>query len=287
MGDQPVVKSYAEGIAARSAERQDERKRVGPLIPNLAQAVETYRPEHGVQTMQQMAEAQRNGGPSGPQAPAPHALRPETIEGLKMLHAAETAARAEAPAEPIPVPKPAPPPQALPEEEEDEELSAALRMMKENVIQSERERKAIAERVKEIDISEGLLTGEFTQLVPVVPGKFEVRYRCLTRGENDELRMLLLEDIRLDSRKSSMGQDLLGFYQTVASVLAINGNSYAKHMVPNEYGHLTFRPEVFREKLAIFRAFPLPMIASLGTHGAWFEQRVRELFITTDALKNG
>ncbi len=283
MSDQPppdIIKSYAGGIAARNAARQEERRQE-VLVPDLSQAVVTHRPDQP-QTMQQMAEAQRRDREGGPSDAPPQGLRPETIEGLKAVRAAQDAARAPAAKEKQVEAAP-----AAPEVDEDEAIVDAFARIKEDVIQNERERKAVAERVSEIDLSEGLLTGEFTQHVPIVPGKLEVRFRCLTIGENNELRMLLLEDMREDPRKSQLGTELLAFYQTVASVMAINKQTYARHMGPDATGRITFQAPVFREKLATFMAFPLPLIASLGTHGAWFEQRVRELFVSTDRLKNG
>lgn len=278
-----AVKSYAGGIAARTAERQDERRR-NPVFPNLGQAAVTYKPEHGVQTLEDIGRTQRADAdnPDGPQRAQ---LSGETVEGLRALRAAQEAAQTAAP----PPPPSVPPPQGTPDPEPDDEdlaFAEALRGAQKDVIQNERERAAVAARVAEIDLAEGLLTGEFTQLVPIVPGKLEVKFRCLTTGENNALRLYLFSEIEADPRKARIAQELLGFYQTVATVMTLNKTNFAKHMVAD--GHrLAFQTQIFEEKVHAFMAYPLPLVASLGTHASWFEQRVRDLFATADRLKNG
>jgi hypothetical protein len=295
-----AVKSYVGGIQARTAARQEARRQ-NPVLPNLAQAAMTYRASGGPQTLEQMAESQRADEGAG--EPSERAsLSPQTVEGLRALRAAQEAAQAgKAPPEaPTPPQQQAAPPSAPPAppgagrdpepdlDPEDAAFANALREAREDVIQNERERDAVAKRVQEIDLAEGLLSGEFTQLVPVVPDKLNVRFRCLTPGENNELRLFLLDEIEKDPRKAQLGQDLLAFYQTVATIVSLNKTQYAKHMVAEHpSGRLKFSREIFEQKVQTFMNFPMPLTAALNTHSAWFEMRVRELFATTDRLKNG
>lgn len=269
-----VVKSYATSVAARTAQRQEER-RTSPVFPNIAQAAVSHRPGEGPQTLAQHAEAQHAD------APAPdRGLRPETIEGLKALHQAQAAAQTPEPARAV---EP-----AKDELEDEDDFVDPLRGAKQDVINNVAERKAVAKRVSEIDLAEGLLTGEFTQLVPIVPGKLEVRYRSLTSGENNELRLTLIEELQKDGRRGHLAEDLLGFYQIVASVVSINKTDYVKHMVSDgPMQRMKFQRELFLEKVNAFMAFPMPLISALGTHGMWFDQRVRELFTTSERIKNG
>jgi hypothetical protein len=294
----PVVRSYAAGLAERNALRAEERRN-NPVFPNLSQAAVSYKPDHGAKTLGEIGAEQRNDATPGA-AQQDRALRPETVEGLKALQR-EAAAQMEAKgnelqrelsrkAETL-----APPPEgdkdkaaSQPDDLVDEQFVDALRGAQEDVIQNDRERKAVAKRVGEIDLAQGLLTGEFTQVVPIIPDKLVVTYRCLTSGENNELRLLLLDELSRDPKRGSLADDLLGFYQVVASVVSLNKNTYARHMEPEgPTGRMKFNREIFIEKVHLFMSFPMPLIASLGTHGAWFDQRVRELFATTDRLKNG
>jgi len=121
-----------------------------------------------------------------------------------------------------------------------------------------------------------------------VPGSLEVRFRCLTPFLNNELRMLLFADIQADPRKERLVTELLSLYQTAATVVAINKTPF--HEIVLQDGP-TAQPKlnelVFRQRLASFMMYPVPLVVALSTHSAWFEMRVRELFATSDALKNG
>ncbi len=282
----PSVKSYAGGIQARNAARQEERRQ-NPVLPNLGQAAVSYRPSTGTQTIEQMGEEQRRFAPDE-RPPAP--LSEGTVEGLRMLHEAQAKATA---AQPPPAAAPAPREEepAKPEEESpevDDEFLEAVRGAQQDVIQTNREKAAVAARVKPIDLAEGLVDGQFTQVVPIVPDKLHVKYRCLTPGENNAIRMFLFDEIKADPRKNNLAGELLAFYQTVATVMSFNSTHYQPHMVATgQFGRLEFQPQVFEQKIATFLNFPLPLISALGTHAAWFEMRVRELFVTADRIKNG
>lgn len=287
-----VVKSYAGGIAARNAERQQAR-RESPTLPNLGQAAVTYDPKLGPQTLQQLGEAQRADAVG--EEPAGAQLSPGVVEGLRAIH---SAAQAQGAASQAPPPGPLTPPAtssasaAVPPDEEldpiDEEFVSALRRSKEDVIQNERERAAVALRVAPIELGSGLLTGAFTQDVPIVPGKLEVKFRCLTPMENNELRILLYEDIQADRRKDRLVQELLSIYQTTATTMSINKTVFADHLAyDGSFGGASFQTQIFRQKLAQFMSFPIPLVVAISTHSAWFEMRVRDLFTTADKLKNG
>lgn len=287
--DQPrtPITSYAKGIQARQEERRAEKAR-NPIFPNLGQAAVTHSPGDE-RTLEQIGEQQRADAALPPEEqPRRAELSPETIKGLQALKAAEEQKRQQLDKEKVPT---ATEPEAVPEPEDDSEdalFAKALRGAQQDIIQNERERAAVAKRVGEIDLSAGLIHGEFTQLVPIIPGKLDVMFRCMTMGENNELRMYLHDQVHEDPRRGPLAETLLAFYQTVASVVSINKTVYHKHMVSDgPMGRLTFNKTVFEEKLHAFMAFPLPLVASLGAHGGWFEQRVRELFATSDPLKNG
>lgn len=288
----PVVTSYAQGIAARNAEREEVRRQ-NPVFPNLGQAAVTHDPRAAT-TLAEVARVQRSDAANG--GPAPTQLSEQTVKGLTALHQVQEAKNAERRAqEAATPPKPAPekkPAGADPEDdlldEEDAAFAAALRSTKRDVIQNDAERQAVAERVLPLDLAQGLLTGEYTQDVPIVPGRLDVRFRCLTTRENNALRLLLVQELEEEPQRTRFAPELLGFYQTVAMTVSINGSSYAKHMIVDPATmQQTFERDIFVEKVRLFMDFPMPLIAALGTHSSWFELRVRQLFATTDALKNG
>lgn len=168
---------------------------------------------------------------------------------------------------------------------DDLEFERVLRGMQKDVINNEREREAVRSRVKPIDIIKGISTGEFTQDVPIIPNTLLVKYRTITPMENQAVRLILFRMFDEDKRREALGAELFGLMQTVCSVSMINGASFGQHLKGEGY-NLEFDESGFTAKFKRFLLMPMPMIHALGTHGFWFEQRVREAF-TTDHLKNG
>lgn len=168
---------------------------------------------------------------------------------------------------------------------DDLEFERVLRGMHKDLINNEKEREAIRARVKPIDIIKGISTGEFTQDVPIIPNTFVIKYRTITPMENQAIRLILFRMFDEDKRREALGAELYGLMQTVCSVSMINGASFGQHLKGEGYG-LEFDESGFTAKFRRFLLMPMPMIHALGTHGFWFEQRVREAF-TTDSLKNG
>lgn len=168
---------------------------------------------------------------------------------------------------------------------DDLEFERVLRGMQKDIINNDKEREAVRSRVKPIDIIKGISTGEFTQEVPIIPNALVVRYRTITPLENQSVRLVLFKMFDEDKRRENLGAELFGLMQTVCSVQMINGTSFGQHLKGEGY-NLEFDEAGFVAKFKRFLLMPMPMIHALGTHGFWFEQRVREAF-TTDHLKNG
>ncbi len=287
------AQAYAAGVEARMSAQREEKRR-GGLFPNLAEAAMTHDGRSDPQTLSDIA-AQQRADAQEPQGEArPRGLRPETIAGLEDMRrendriAAQTApapepvTEAEAPLEPVDDELPAD------ATSEDAALVTAIRQAREQMVVNERERKAVARRVTPIDLAKGLVDGQFTQRVPVVPDKLVVTYRCLTSNEYDALRLYLIGKVRDDPRLGELSQSLLSFYQTVASVVKLNETSFAPHMTQSEGGvGSTFNDKAFEVKVRRFADFPAVLNAQLNMHGVWFEQRVRDLFTTAEPLKNG
>lgn len=272
--------SYKQGISARNLQRQEDRRGKG-AFPNLAQAAVEYDPKQGARTGAQIAEEQRAVAAG---APKESGISPGTIEGLKALKAAQDAQQ------PAPAVQPPVAPVALQDElpPQDAEALEALEVLKalnRDILANEKEREVVEARLKPIDISEGLMTGSFTQEVPIVPGQLVVQYRSLTTLDHYEINARVYLKIRERPEYEQVSGLLMGLYQTVASVARINGTEFPAH-VKREKGKTVFDDAVFEQKLEDFMSYPLPLIGSLGVHGQWFDNRVRKLF-TAASLKNG
>jgi hypothetical protein len=165
------------------------------------------------------------------------------------------------------------------------EFDRVLRSIQHDAINNEEQRKAIKERVRPIDVIGGISTGEFVQDVPIIPGTLTVRYRTITALENQSIRLMLFKMIDLDRRRENISAELFGLMQTVCSIAMINNSALPPHLKGVGYD-AEFDEDGFMLKFKTFLHYPLVLLHSLGTHGYWFEQRVREAF-TTDNLKNG
>lgn len=286
-GADPVVRKYTEDLAARA--RSAGAKDKVP-IPDLGMAAAQYRPgKDGPMTLSQIAVAQENiGNMSNNTKPQ---LRPETVQGLSALSAAvakENAPAAAAPSEPQ-----APPKKFIVSDDNkkaaselsDLDLDLMMARIRNDVINNEEERKFVEKDLVPMDLADGLMTGVFTQKVPVIAGKMEVVFRSLTPFENEEMRRAILDDVLKDERFANMAGERLAMWQTVASVHIFNGNEMPSHL-RDVAGGKEFLWEVFRLKVARYENYPSPLIHALTTHAYWFDLRVRRLFSNT-ALKNG
>lgn len=301
-GRDPVVSRYTQGIAERAKAAGSAQK---VPIPNLGAASAEYRPEKdGPMTLEQIARAQENI--RAMDEPEKKTLSPETVAGLRALH--EQVASQQVPTPPaasVAAPPASPPAdddkeptakKSVTKFTEDEKSKLAetsdldfdlmMTRLRSDVINNVEERKAVEARLKPMDLADGLLTGEFKQHVPIYPGKLEVVFRTITPLENEELRRHLLEQVLTDERFANLQGEKYGFMQTVAAVHSLNGQELPKHLTAGEKGGRKFLWDVFEKKVAVFMAYPGPLIHALGTHAHWFDLRVRALFTST-ALKNG
>lgn len=270
------VHSYGAGIRARNAERKEEKQARGPVFPALGEAAVDYNPAHGLKTIAQMGEEQR----ATARGAKPAGLSQETVAGMQALKEAQ-----ERVAQPTAAPV-LPPAAVADEPMEDMDLAALLAAIKADVMNNEKERAAIEARLSPIDISKGILTGTFTQEVPIIPDVLVVTYQCLSGVDNQKLQAKVYKELRDNPDLEPLSGQLLGLYQTVATIIQINGTKYPSHLRREGYKTI-FDEEIFERRYHELLAFPLPMISSLGIHSSWFDQRVRKCFTSAEALKNG
>lgn len=303
----PKVSEYTAGLAARAKAAGAEQR---VAIPDLGVAAASYRPEKdGPMTLGQIAESQENiksmsNPTSGP--PPKAVLKPETLQGLHALHnavaAEQSAAQAridgqtpqkEPEANEQAIAPPAPPKKGMSEEEKaklaemsDLDFDLMMSRVRSDVINNAEERKAIESRLKPMDLTDGLLTGEFTQPVEIVPGKLVVTFRTITPFENEQIKRRVLERIMEEEKYSAIHTENYGFMQVVAAVKQLNGREQPAHLKTVGNNSREFMWDVFDKKFELFKNYPGPLIHSLSVHANWFDLRVRALF-TNAALKNG
>jgi hypothetical protein len=289
-----TISTYASGVQKRNELRQQERKQ-GSVVPDLAQASVSHDPKRdGGKTLGQLGEEQRIAERDGKEIER-HALRPQTIDGLKSIFEANQGAQAAKEAATVVVPdaNPPPPPAAEPVDELDEldklesagvdnELLIALREARKVRERMAAEKEALEKRLVPIVIEDGFVTGEWKQVVPIIPDKLIVEFRSLSQAEIYQTRRAARKHLEKEPELEEVKDDLLSFYQTVAVVAKLGKTKYEPHMVSG-----TFDTTVFENKVKVFIAFPYALIAQLSLHGQWFDERVRQLFVTLDPIKNG
>lgn len=310
----PVVKQAAAGVAARMEQARKERPKIG----DLAAANEGYKPgRDGPMTIGQIAESQRRAT-AGPDGPQQGGLSPASVQGLQAIAAATNQARTQkkettmndqpnqSEAKPQQAP---PPPQPKVEEREDREdlkekvarkvndlddleLEQIMRSIQTDVINNTKERDHVKDpankRVSEIDFGAGVSSGEFTQWVEIVPGKLRVNYRTVTAMEMQAIRLWLFGMVTKNPMLDRLAAEVYGMATLVASVVQINSDRKPSHLKQEGQGTYTadFDEVAFESKYKIFARMPQPLLHAIGTHGQWFDIRVREMF-TSDYAKNG
>jgi hypothetical protein len=301
-GTDPVVQEYMAGVAKR-AKAAGVAQQVP--MPNLAQAQAQFDPKKdGALTLAQIGAAQQNAAAVAEGEGQRSGLSAETARGLQALQQQVKQQQSQSQGEP-PVEqteteeapqaeeeKAAPAPESPARvseaiaEADDLELDYLMSRARQDAINNEEQQKIIEARVKPMDLSTGITTGEFRQLVPIKPGVLEVMYRTVSPMEMEHIRRLVLEMQLRDERMSNLSVDRFTLMQTVAAIVHIGGQALPAHIKNPGTLEAEFLDDVFSQKYSIIGGYPSPMIHALSTHAYWFDMRVRRLF-TMEALKNG
>lgn len=313
-----TVSGYAKGVASRTTEKKAPPSLGGVRLGSAGM----FNPQRdGNMTLEQVGKGQKaiEAMMSGPAAPPRPGLSPSTIGALETIKAQmdrlptppTAAPTPAAPAIPtaqaaVAPPAPAPPPAASAAEEkpvatvapeplsaretlermDDLEMERLFRGIQNDVINNTRERDAVRKRVQPLDLLSGIANGEFSQVVPIVPGRLVVEFRSLSGYENQSMRLLLHRMIAEDRMRENIATEMFGMMQACASVVHIQGlQKEPNHMMGENFMEREFSEEVFRKKFVRFAHYPSSLIHSIGTHALWFEERVREAF-SSESVKN-
>lgn len=157
---------------------------------------------------------------------------------------------------------------------DDLDFDALRREMEDNELNSPKQRRAVEARLQPLSIEDLIMKNYVQQRVPIVPGAFEPTYRSVT----GDIQLHLKKMLTLESEKTKVSDaylfDKFALMTTTAGLDMIN-----HHHAPTMYDERgNFSEERFWEKYKWVAKKPTHMLASLGTHYSWFEQRVRRLF---------
>lgn len=154
-------------------------------------------------------------------------------------------------------------------------------MMK-DILNTEEQKKLVEARLQPLHVEDLVVSLEIIQRVPIIPGKFEPAFKT-TSGETDlGIKRLIMEDAKSLEVSDRYTLDKFALMSLCAALHSINNKPFPTY----QDGSGAFDDKLFRAKLDAVLRLPLHMLASLGVHAFWFEQRVRLLF-RAETLGNG
>lgn len=211
-----------------------------------------------------------------PRPPGSPLLRPETAQMIQ-----DAAAQASAQAAKDPEKKDE---EKVEEKKVEEDIFEMFdfnrRSEAERVLNNKERRAAIEARCEPMKLQDLIMKDEVRQLVPIVPGEFEVWFRSMTPDENFFIKRYLARNEQGQNDQYLL--EKFGILQLVCTVVSINGREFASHL--NRDGDVD--EKTFGEKLKLLLKKSGYIVADLGLNYMWFDIRVRKL-LNPEALGNG
>ena len=155
-----------------------------------------------------------------------------------------------------------------------------------DLLNNDEQRKIIEGRLKPLDLSELILSGRITQIVPVKPDVFEPEFQSYTGNEDLYIKRMLGVDMEnLKPMNGSLERYITDKYGVMGLTVALKAIN--KRQFPTVYdAEGNWNDDLFWAKYNIVSRFDYHMIGSLMTNWFWFDLRVRHLF-KAEALGNG
>jgi hypothetical protein len=231
-------------------------------------------PLHPSAREREVASAISDTGGVQARPPGSPLLSPETAAGLQAM-AAQQVKEQEKSAEEKKVEE---------KKKEDEDLFEMFdfggRNEAERVLNNKKRRQEIETRCAPMSIDDLVMKDEVQQLVPIIPGKFEVLYRSITPDENLFIKRYVASKDQGQNEQYII--EKFGTCQITCSVIGINGRPLPDHR--DNKGDVD--EKLFEAKLKVLLKKSGYIVADLGINYSWFDIRVRKL-LNPDALGNG
>jgi hypothetical protein len=166
---------------------------------------------------------------------------------------------------------------------DDFDYDALRRQMNQDMLNNPEQREIIEERLDPLDVTDLIIHDRVRQTVPVIPGKFEIRFESMTGDDDLALKRLLMEESKSVEVTERYLLDKFAIMTLAAGLIAINNNP-VPHAIHNEKGD--FDDDQFWLKFGWVLKRGIHVLASIGANHTWFEMRVRKLLVAERA-KNG
>lgn len=170
---------------------------------------------------------------------------------------------------------------------DDLDFEALRREMIKDILKNPKQKEAVEARCKPLSIDELIMNNYVRQRVPIIPATetsrgFEPTFESMQGDVEMTLKRLLVKESKSVAVTEAYLLDKYAVMTTTAGVVAINGTP-----LPSMYdAQGDFDEDLFWVKFQWLLKRPIHMLASLGIHYSWFEQRVRKLF-KADEGKDG
>jgi len=142
------------------------------------------------------------------------------------------------------------------------------------------QKELIEKRLEPIDLSQMFIEQEFRQVVPIIPGKFEVEYRSISGYEDEHLKLMLSDEPENVSTRY-LG-DKYATLSLICAVRVLNGKELPLHYTPQK----GWDDKNFEKRGKLVMGLPATAVWSLMVHATWFDQRCKGLFKVSE-IKNG
>jgi hypothetical protein len=148
------------------------------------------------------------------------------------------------------------------------------------ILNNKKRRTDIESRLQPMDFEDLLMKGFVEQTIPIIPGKYEPRFRSLKPGESLFIKSFMAKDETAPN--DSYAAEKYSLCQLACALVSMNGKAYQDHR-DNKGNPDT---ELFKLKLKQLLEQSVYIISDLGINYLWFDIRVRKL-ISPDKLGNG
>jgi hypothetical protein len=149
----------------------------------------------------------------------------------------------------------------------------------ERILNNKKRRKEIEERCEPMNFEDLILKDEVRQTVPIVPGKFEPRYRTMNPEESLFLKQFLAKDTNTND---AYAVEKFSICQLACCLVSLNGQDFPDHRKPDG----TPDEELFKIKMKKLMKKSGYIISDMAINYYWFDIRVRRL-IAPERLGNG
>lgn len=165
---------------------------------------------------------------------------------------------------------------------DDLDISRVKKAMFKDLLNNDQQRALIETRLAPLDLSQLIIDGRVTQLVPIRPGVFEPEFQSYSGEEDLIIKRMIGEEAGLTSASDRY---ILDKYQMMGLTVALR--AFNRRPLPDyRDANGNFDEKLFWKKYEIVARLNYHMLSSMMVNWFWFDIRVRRL-LRAEELGNG